>query len=278
MFSGRTLRVVGVDENGYGPLAGPLVVTRVVLEYEGDDPLEDLQLRYFPTLPIRDSKEVFQRNRASYARGEAVALWILGQAGLHPQNTLELWEMLAPAEAPLIRSSPYGANIALPVWQDRPLQAPRLSAFARVVDIRMRVLLPEHLRGKNKHQENLRVFLEHVDASGAQVALLGKLGGMIRYGPHLPAPCEVLEERREQSIYRVGEKTLAFIKNADSRFLPVAMASIVGKYVRELLMLAVNRALGHPEALPWASGYHHDPRTRTLVEEARKRGWDLTRP
>ncbi len=278
MSAGRPLRVVGVDENGYGPLAGPLVVTRVVVEYEGEDPLEDLRLAWFPTLPVRDSKEVFRRTLRSYARGEAVALWLLKEAGITPRSTRELWEVLTPESAQDLLSGPWGLDLPLPVWAERTGEFPDLRAAVRIVEIRSRLLLPEALRGKNKHRMNLRAFLEHVEASGAPWALLGKLGGMVHYAPHLPEGTQIVEESRDRSVYDTGRVTLAFVRNADSRLLPVAMASVVGKYVRELLMLSVNRLLGHDEAIPWASGYHHDPRTRMLVAEAQRRGWDITRP
>ncbi len=278
MSVGHLLRVVGVDENGYGPLAGPLVVTRVVMEYEGEAPLEDLRLAWFPTLPVRDSKEVFRRTLRSYARGEAVALWLLKQAGITPRTTRELWEVLVPEIAPTFHAGPWGLDLPLPVWAKKAGNFPDPGAFGRIVEIRSRVLLPETLRGRNKHRLNLQTFLEHVNASGATWALLGKLGGMVHYAPHLPEGARIVEESRDRSIYQVDRLVLAFVRNADSRLLPVAMASVVGKYVRELLMLSVNRLLGHTEAIPWASGYHHDPRTRRLVEEAARRGWDLTRP
>jgi len=278
VFGGRILRVVGVDENGYGPLAGPLVITLVVLEYEGEDPLEDLRLTWFPTLPVRDSKEMFRRTLGSYARGEAVVHWLLKQAGIIPRSARELWEALAPESAQHLLSGPWGLDIPLPVWAKRTGSFPDLRPAVRILEIRSRLLLPEDLRGKNKHQMNLQAFWEHVEASHAAWALLGKLGGMTHYAPHLPEGTRIVEESRDRSIYAMNGVTLAFVRNADRLLLPVAMASVVGKYVRELLMLSVNRLLGHDEAIPWASGYPHDPRTRTLVEEAWKRGWDITRP
>jgi ribonuclease HII len=101
---------------------------------------------------------------------------------------------------------------------------------------------------------------------------------MRHYLPHLPGSWEILEEGRD-SRYRAGDgRRWGFYVGADHRFLPVALASMVGKYVREILMLAVNRNLGFQDAIPYASGYHHDPRTAVLLEMARRRGWDLERP
>ena len=54
--------------------------------------------------------------------------------------------------------------------------------------------------------------------------------------------------------------------DADANHLPVAMASMIGKYVREVSMERLNRYyVGHDPSLPRVSGYH-DPKTRDMVE------------
>ena len=80
----------------------------------------------------------------------------------------------------------------------------------------------------------------------------------------------MLEEGRARSAYHfpgVGE--LAFVRDSDASDLCVAMASMVGKYLREALMARVVRfyqALA-PD-LHTASGYH-DPVTRRFVDATR---------
>lgn len=278
MFYRRVLRVVGVDENGYGPLVGPLVVTRVLLRYEGEDPTEELQLAAFPHLPIQDSKRLFLRSLSSYARGEGIALALLRHTGLVLRSTWDLFDhVILPSDTPL-KGTPYGEELSLPLWA-KDLPRFNLDAAGVVIEeIRSRVFLPENLRGQNKLLINLRAFLDHANASRADVALLGKIGGMRYYHPHLPEGVDVIRESSRISHYRLQQQEILFIRKADAQFLPVAMASVVGKYIREILMLSLNRALGYREAIPWASGYHHDPRSHQLVKEALRRGWDITRP
>jgi ribonuclease HII len=100
-------------------------------------------------------------------------------------------------------------------------------------------------------------------------AVCGKVGGFDRYGEafgrfalHTP-----MIEGRARSEYRVpGVGTVAFVRDAEERHPLVAMASLVGKWVRDLMM---RRIVRHHRALvpdvPDASGYH-DPVTTRFIE------------
>ena len=63
-----------------------------------------------------------------------------------------------------------------------------------------------------------------------------------------------------------GLGTIAFVRDADAGHLLVCMASLVGKWVREVLMSRVTRFhRAHDPSLPEASGYH-DPVTTRFIE------------
>ena len=100
-------------------------------------------------------------------------------------------------------------------------------------------------------------------------------GGRTRYGEGLArglagSTVEVVAETASMSRYvlaRAGSKvTVSFAVEADGRFLPVALASMLAKYVRELLMLRLNRFFRArmPRLKPTA-GYFSDGR-RYLAE------------
>ena len=106
------------------------------------------------------------------------------------------------------------------------------------------------------------------EAGGPVVATCGKVGGFDRYGEsfasfllHTP-----VVEGRARSEYRVpGVGSVAFVRDAEENDILVAMASLVGKWVRDLLMRRIVRY--HREAvpdLPDASGYH-DPVTTSFI-------------
>lgn len=105
--------------------------------------------------------------------------------------------------------------------------------------------------------------------------MIDRHGGRTRYGAGLGAALpgstvEVVAETETMSRYtlsRSGSKvTVSFAMEADGRFLPVALASMLAKYVRELLMIRLNRFFREqmPDLKPTA-GYFGDGR-RYLTE------------
>lgn len=103
-------------------------------------------------------------------------------------------------------------------------------------------------------------------------AVLGKVGGYGFYGnafgPLGGRLHVALEESRPRSSYSFpGLGTLSFVMDADASHTLVALASLVGKWIRDTFM---RRILRHHQAmttdvLPSASGYH-DPRTAQFVD------------
>ena len=51
-FFRNKLKIIGIDENGYGPLLGPLIVTGIKIELEGEDPLIAVSYTHL-TLPTK---------------------------------------------------------------------------------------------------------------------------------------------------------------------------------------------------------------------------------
>ena len=104
-------------------------------------------------------------------------------------------------------------------------------------------------------------------------ATCGKVGGYDSYvpafGPLRDHAITVLEEGRARSAYRVGKLgQIAFVRDADADHLLVALASLIGKWVRDLLTRRVTRYhRAHDPSLPEASGYH-DPVTTHFIRES----------
>jgi ribonuclease HII len=120
-----------------------------------------------------------------------------------------------------------------------------------------------------------RLLLDMRRASGADLrAVCGMVGGIRRYPERFTtidaAKVEVVEETKARARYRVeGLGELTFEVDADASSLPVALASMVGKYLRELWMARQNAFYrGHEPTLPSVSGYH-DPVTARLVDATR---------
>jgi hypothetical protein len=119
------------------------------------------------------------------------------------------------------------------------------------------------------------------EATEPLVATCGKVGGIGKYAPFF-GPLQgrlhvALEEGQAQSCYRfpeIGE--LRFVRDADASDPLVMLASLVGKYLRELLM----HRIAHFYEGEWGadspspSGYH-DPVTARFVNETSKKRREL---
>jgi hypothetical protein len=108
------------------------------------------------------------------------------------------------------------------------------------------------------------------------VAVCGKVGGMTDYdrffGPlsgRLHSASVVSRQRSTYHFPGLGE--VNFVQDADARDPLVMLASLVGKYVRELLMARISRFHGAgADGEPAVSGYH-DPRTDQWVQATLQR-------
>lgn len=285
---------IGADENGLGARLGPLVVTAVLARV--DERGTRLLSRKLPKAIgelIGDSKE--RVSHADVALGEAWARALSGPSLPTPQALFAELSLEGPERlhAPCpdhVKSqcwSPEGEAFAA----DPSLVADAVRVLgelsARGVDVlgaKCSVLCTQRLNaaksaGKNRFVSDLHAMEELVLAqrkrAGADVvAVCGKVGGMGDYsrffGPLGNYLHVVLEQRRSKSAYRfpgVGE--VHFVQDADAHDPLVMLASLVGKWVRELLMARVSRWYapspdGAPAAFP--SGYH-DPVTARFVEE-----------
>jgi ribonuclease HII len=286
-------RIVGIDENGLGPRLGPLSVTSVVAEIEGDGasvalgrPSGRLAER------IGDSKALVSHGHV--ALGEAWARGIASQMGLSPESPDELFTALSLDDAAeLLRSCP--DHVRAQCWgvegerfeADEALvqrvagDLAELDALGvRILQARTAVICTKRLNdalavGRSRLDVDLhameRLILHAAShATGALSAVCGKVGGYTRYapafGPLAGRLYTTIAESAERSAYHFpGVGTIAFVRDADASHLLVAVASLVGKWVRELLMARIVRYYGTDGASHRASGYH-DPVTARFVE------------
>jgi hypothetical protein len=146
--------------------------------------------------------------------------------------------------------------------------------------VRLAIVCTERLnhaaaRGLSRFDVDLhameRIALDLREEAGADIDVTcGKVGGLGSYRPrfgHLSSRAmTTLEEGRARSTYQVSELgRLAFVRDADDTHVLVCLASLVGKWARDLLMNRIVRYhRDHNAELPIASGYH-DPVTARFV-------------
>jgi hypothetical protein len=109
-------------------------------------------------------------------------------------------------------------------------------------------------------------------------AVCGKVGGIGDYsryfGPLSHRLHAVLQVGRRHSAYKFpGLGEVHFTQDADARDPLVMLASMVGKYVRELLMtrIAAHYELSDEEGKPFLVSGYNDPRTDKLIRLTRKK-------
>jgi len=282
---------LGIDENGLGARLGPLVVTSVLAEV--DERGARALSRKLPKSmrpDLDDSKRVVAHG--DVALGEAWARALLGIDAKSPAALLE--RLLIDARAEL--RAPCPRHVEAQCWSEsdegfsaEPEMLERVLAHRaalerrgiRFVAVRSRVVCTNRLnelraRGINRFVADLHAMESLVLAQRALAraelhAVCGKVGGIGAYsrffGPLGGRLHATLQEKPAKSAYHfpgIGE--VSFVRDADGRDVLVMLASLVGKYVRELFMARIARFYPRPAPASAPSGYH-DPVSAAFVEE-----------
>jgi len=285
---------VGIDENGLGPRLGPLIVTAIAARTSAAH--DELGLRT-PTgasgSRIGDSKKLVSFRDSDL--GEAWGRVLNARAKLQPPRTPDELVSTLSIDARAVLEKPCPNAHRAQCWgtdteafTSDPRRIVALENDARELEQRGIDLLGAHVaiicterlnegakRGVSRFEMDLhameRLLLHARARYGAEVdAVCGKVGGYNSYpnafGPLAGTLTTVLEEGRARSAYRVaGLGRVAFVRDADGSHLLVALASLVGKWVRDFLMRRVTRYHRAVDpTLPEVSGYH-DPNTARFV-------------
>jgi len=294
--------LVGIDEAGYGPLMGPLVVSgtafRVEETPEGGslwDRLPGVVGRVGGTtkcaLVVDDSKRLYTRS-AGLKRLEHAACAFMELAGSRPRTLKQLVGKCAVGETLDARRYPWYRedDVAIPSEIDEETVAAssmtlRQGLARGGVEFLEVALTPvcagefnQWLATNSCNKAHLLLDLcgkllthfalryPHEDL----VVACDKQGGRKKYYGFLLrlfplTRIETLRESAESSSYRMedgGRRVdIRFMKGADQQSMPVALASIFAKYVRELYLRLFNDFWRRIDsALVPTAGYYTDGR------------------
>jgi hypothetical protein len=291
--------LIGTDEAGYAPNLGPLVISATTWEIDDridDDRLYNLVDEAVCVLP-RDAHETrvaWADSKVLYSPGvglSALERGILAALSLveqRPGDWRSLWQTLDGEACERLEHVPWhiGFNAELPIAADLAELEPLVAAVGdaldaagiRLIAIASKAVFPDEFNRLvdghgNKAEVLSRLTLELVgrmlDRLGPRQTrvICDKHGGRNKYGRLLQQQfpeylVEVREEGPIESAYAWGPKR----RRTEARFrigcedhLPVALASMASKYLREAAMLAFNRFWCQrlPELRPTA-GYPGD--------------------
>lgn len=272
--------LAGIDEAGYGPTLGPLIVSGVALRVPDDrldvslwntlrNTISQTSTRAGRRLVVTDSKKLYH-SRGSLAPLERAALVMLAVARRRPKSWRGLLRVLAPHTIEQLSQYPWyrEAEFPLPTSDEVGDIGTRANAIRRdcaqqnvePVGVFCEPILEGHFNRlvqntRNKAVVLLGLALRVVDrvfrlAPNERVRLcVDRLGGRQHYREALVTALpghemQILEESAERSAYRMVRSSriceIEFATGGEQRHFAVALASVYSKYLRELFMRAFN--------------------------------------
>jgi ribonuclease HII len=285
---------LGVDENGLGPRLGPLVVTAVLARVtEEGHAVASRRARGALAKRLGDSKAMIAHG--DVALGEAWARAVARRIGITAITPDDLIHgLVLDTKAELRRQCP--SHVEAQCWStdgetfeaEDKLVARVTADIERlaqqgveIVSLRSTVVCTRRINdarvgGRSRFDVDLHAMERMVlDArerhDGEFQAVCGKVGGFARYssafGPLAGRLHAIVEEGAKRSTYSFpGIGTIAFVRDADQSHLLVSMASMVGKWIREIMMTRIVRHYGYDEAAAELASGYHDPVTARFVK------------
>lgn len=259
---------LGIDENGYGPLMGPLIATGIA----GTSDLESAWLK-----DISDSKKIFTKHdRIKTIEKISLSLFKIVFNKL-PESVFELFEKTEDSKCS------YGSIC----WEKMP-EIPvnnfkdeidnytqYLYEFCEKKGISIKSIQSEVLCVKEFNQlcrKNLKkdyinflqfkkIIEKNQDFHQEILVKAGKIGGRKNYQSFLKKTMSEWEIETAKEDFNISEYLLKkginkiilrFVKDVEERSFLAVLAGIYGKYVRELIMTAINNSIGTKR---FVSGY-----------------------
>ncbi|MFA5793933.1 MAG: hypothetical protein WC980_02515 [Candidatus Brocadiia bacterium] len=295
------LYFAGMDEAGYGPVLGPLVLSAVIFELPESFDRLGKTTNLWECLPMTNSAGNFAKHAQTY-------LPVCDSKKMfQPSKGIGMLERSVLSFARMLTANPFESysDLCLPL-KARSDRVDALSAVLRKEldkkgirfrDVFIKVVDAEEFNKCVRECGNKSDFLFHI-ASGIMKRIcseysgkgklriaIGKQGGRTYYHSALQevfSDCAVsnVKETRNTSVYRFADDDIeiSFLKDGEDRDFFIALASMFGKYTREMEMIRFNRLFidRFPQIKPTA-GYPTDARRfiRDVTPLAEKIGLEM---
>mgnify|MGYP000533689491 CR=1 FL=1 len=296
--------LIGIDEAGYGPLLGPMVVSAVAMELPDGLLRADLwqvlskavsaqKKGLTGRLLITDSKKAYSRTSGiNTLRRSVLASLSAWNNGHTPMTTAgDVLGIICPDLLDRISIYPWYENMHTHSLghdvSDISIAAGMLRKSltennSNIVSIRTKCLdvdLYNERVGRVKNKSRVlftelcsliyEAFETDLTGSGPMQVVVDRQGGRVHYERELLRmfngfSLSVIRQDPAMSSYELsrGSKTMRihFCMKADAKYLLVSLASMVSKYVREIMMEALNAYFCHhcsdlkPTAGYWQDG------------------------
>lgn len=271
--------LAGIDEAGFGPILGPLVVSSTAFALPRQLMKNDMwklldrsvgrrRRKLCGRLLIADSKKAYNRS-IGIAHLERTVLAAMRCRGSNPRTVLQLLSVLEEPSVERIRTYPWYSDIENRLLSPKEADL-RLASTVfgkdlaangmELLAIKSRCLDVGHYNQMVAATKNkAAVLFSSATELIAQVLnnhrfdrfsiIIDRHGGRLRYDNSIrrsfpEMALTILHEGPARSSYELADRRrkvrLHFVAGADDRFLPVSLASMVSKYVRELMMGGIN--------------------------------------
>ena len=291
----------GIDEAGYGPMFGPLCVASCAFIMNDYDPAKGepdmwsqlskvickTRKEAAPRIAINDSKKLKSnaKHKALTHLERGVLTFLASSTDAIPGNDSEFFKATHSVNH---EQDWYKGQTSLPLGNDLnvlKIDTAMLCKHLKEINISCPWMkctsidvgdYNEQTKFASKAALNFATAMKHVDGILAQYGdehpriMIDRLGGRIQYRQELQlcwpeASIQILAEDQSMSRYRLslGAKrvTLTFASKSDERHMPVALASMLAKFTRELHMIRFNRYFSaHIPNIKPTAGYVQDGR------------------
>ena len=290
--------LAGIDEAGFGPILGPLVVSSSVFRVPDNlvwanlwgilrTSVSEKRAGLKGRLLMVDSKKAFSRS-VGIRHLRRTVLAVLKHLGNEPRRAGELVSALCPDCQEHLSEYPWYKQVdGYPLDGDEGdigiaasmLRADLAKQHIELVGLKSRCLEVAHYNKMVATVNNKAKVLFTAVAQLMQSAIdefkgedleivVDRQGGRSHYRRELQLMfpdmgLRVIHEDQDRSSYELGNDKrkvrVHFVVGADGKFLPVALASMACKYLREILVDNINRYFtGFNPAIRPTAGYWQD--------------------